>query len=214
MFITSTITRIAATAVAALVVGGSGTAALVACIPGPATADVDLSAKADADLSLAVEAHEQAAAALATGSAEGQAKAEALLETSTAQLEKASVGIKAAVDAGSETAVNGIADFTRKSVALVNGIQATATVTADASIQAGARLATAVDTQVQAAKAVVSAQGAAALKTLSEIKVTTPPPPPVSASVSGNVSSNTSVSAPPADVVSSTTGQLGISLGK
>jgi hypothetical protein len=214
MFITSTITRIAATAVAALVVGGSGTAALVGCIPGSASAGADLSAKADADLSLAVEAHEQAAAALATGSAEGQATAEALLEASTTQLEKASVELRAAVDAGSKTAVNGIADFTRKSVALVNGIAATATVTADASVQAGTRLATAVDTQVQAAKSVVSAQGAAALKALSEIKVTTPPPPPVSASVSGNVSSNTSVSAPPADLVSSTTGQLGISLGK
>lgn len=211
---TTAITRIATAAVAALVVGGSGTAAFVACIPGSATADVDLSARADADLSAAMEAHEQATTALATGTAEGQAKAEALIETSTEHLQKASTGIRAAVDAGSTTAVNGIADFTRRSVALVNGIAATASVTADASVTAGARLATAVDNQVQAAKAVATAQGEAALKALSEIKVTTPPPPPVSASVSGSVSSNTTASAPSADVVSSTTGSLGISLGR
>jgi len=210
---TNAITRIAATAVAALVVGGSGTAALVACTGTKATADVDLSAKAEADLSAAQSANDQAVAAVAEGSADAQAKADALMETSTAKLEQASAEMHAAVDAGSRTAIDGIADFTAKTVRLVNGLAVTANAGVDASVQASARLASAVDHQVAAARSVVGAQGEAALKALGQLQVS-PPPVPGSASVSTNVSSSTSASAPPANVVSSTTGSLGISLGK
>ena len=213
---TTAIARIAATAVAALVVGGSGTAAIVAGTGTTATADVNLSAQADADLALALEAHDEAAAALATGSAEGKAKADALLETSTARLEKASAEMRAAVDAGSKTAMDTIADFTRRSVKLVNSIAVTANATATASVQAGQRLATAVDHQVAAARNVATAQGQAALKTLSESKVNAPQAPsaPTNVSVSAGASSNTSASAPGANVVSSTTGQLGVTVGR
>ncbi|MGH9283156.1 MAG: hypothetical protein ACRD0S_09505, partial [Acidimicrobiales bacterium] len=205
MFITSTIARIAATAVAALVVGGSGTAAIVSGVAGSAKADADISARAEADLSAAMEAHDQAVDALAEGSAEGQAKAEALIETSTAQLEKASTELRAAVDAGSKTAVNGIAEFTRKSVELVNGIAAAVSTTANTSLEAGTRLAGAVDAQVQAARSIAGAQGQAALQALSSLTVM-PPPVPTSVSVSAGASSDTTATAPPASVASSTTG--------
>lgn len=210
---TNTITRIAATAVAALVVGGSGTAALVACTGTSTSADVDLSAKAEADLSAAQSAHDEAAAVVAEGSADAQAKADALVEASTIKLEQASAELHAAVDAGSKTAIDGIAGFTAQTVKLVNGLAVTANASADASVQASARLAAAVDHQVAAARRVVGAQGDAALKTLGQIKVS-PPRVPTSASVSTNVSSSTSASMPPANVASSTTGALGISLGK
>lgn len=213
-----TLPQIIATA-AAIVIGGTGSAAVVmGSGTTSAEAAAQATAKANADLSAAEEAHQQAIAALASTDAESKAKAEALIEASSVKLEQASAGIKAAVDAGSETAVNGIANFTRQSVRLVNGLAASASATADASAKTGARLTKAVEHQVAAARAVATAEGTAALKTLTETSVAAPQPsvPDTSgnAEVSAGAQSNTTASAPPGNAQNSTAGQLGVNVNR
>lgn len=211
----------------AMATAGTGSAVVASnALPAKTGAAVDLSARANADLSAAQEAHDQAVAALTTGGAEASTEASAdagaLVETSTVKLEQASAGMKAAVNAGSKTAIDGIASFTQQSTKLVNSLAATAAVTTDASVQTSARLVKAVDDQLSAARSVANTQGSAAVKALSETKLTLPqlslpqPSPQTSANaqVSAGAQSNTTASGPPGNVSGSATGKLGVLLGR
>jgi len=210
------IARIALASVA-IATAGTGTAVLACSSSPPSGADVSakLAGRATADLSAAQKAHDEAIAALASTDAAVKAQGEALIEASATKLEKASVDMKAAVDAGSETAVDGIASFAGQTTKLVNSLATTAAGTASASVQTGVRLTNAVDAQLAAARSVATASGTAAVKTLTETKVALPQIslPSANAAVSAGARSNTSASTPSANAVSSTTGQLGITLG-
>lgn len=221
-----------AAAAAALAIGGTGSAALVMNAPPTVKTDVatTLTAKANADLSAAEAAHQRAIAALSSATAEGRAEAKAQIEAGTASLEKASAEMKTAVNTGSKVAVDAFADFTRKSVRLVNALSGTASATVTASVQAGGNLVKAVDTQIATARTVATAQGTAAVQALTQVKNDLPatitgavqatgsvtpsvPEVPTSAQVNAGGKSSTSVSGLPVGVVSSTNGQLGINLG-
>ncbi len=212
-------TRIAIAA-AALATAGSGSAAVLACNPPPPSqvdAAARLSAKADAELSAAQQAHDKAVTALSSTDASVKAQAKGLLETSATKLDDASVSMKAAVDAGSKTAVDGIATFTSQTTKLVNSLAITAGATANASVNTGTHLVSAVDTQLAAARTVATTSGAAAVKALTSTKVSLPQPsvpqPQLTAQISGDARSDTNVSAPATSAASSLTGNLGIKLG-
>lgn len=216
-----------AAAAAALVIGGTGSAALVSNAP-PSQADVaaTMTAKANADLTAAEKAQQLAIDALSSATAEGKAEAEAQIEAGSASLEKASAEMKAAVETGSKAAVNAFSEFTRKSVLLVNGLATTASASANASVKAGSDLVKAVDHQLETARGVATAQGNAAVAALSQAKAELPatiggtlgsdtgvtvsgaaPSSSVSANVKADVQSPTGVSSLP--VVSSTASQVG-----
>lgn len=220
-----------AAAAAALAIGGTGSAALVMAAP-PTKADVaaSITARAHADLSAAEEAHKLAVAALSKATAEGKAEAKAQIEAGTASLEKASMEMKTAVNTGSKVAVDAFAEFTRKSVRLVNALSGTASATVTASVQAGGNVVKAVDTQIATARGIATAQGTAAVAALTQVKADLPlaitglvqstttvspavPEVPARAQVNAGAQSSTSVAGLPLGVVSSTTGQLGVNLG-
>ena len=214
------LTRFATAIIAtAFTTAGTGTV-LATSISPPAHVDAgaELSAKASAELAAASDLQRQATEALASTDALVQAKASALIATSASKLDDASASMKAAVDAGSKTAVSGIADFTTQITKLVNDLTVTTGATVNASVQTGAHLVSAVDTQLAAARAVLTAEGQAAVKALNDIKLSLPPVTLPSASVnsqvSADVAANGSVPAPPAsadaNLVGSLTGSLGL----
>lgn len=222
------LTSLAAAAVA-VVLGGTGTAAVVMNSPPAVDAGADITAKANADLRAAEAAQQRAIALLSDTTAEGKAEAKAQLELATTRLENASTSMKAAVETGSKAAVNGLGDFTNKSIRLVGSLATTASATANASVKAGSDIVRAVDTQISTARGVVAAQGDAVLAALTQTRAqlpasisasvdstgtVTPAAPAASTSVSasGSVNGTTSTSGA-AGLVGSATGSVSALLG-
>lgn len=210
------ITRIA---IATAAIATAGTGSVLACnMPPPSHVDTaaQLSAKASADLSAAVDAHQRAAEAIASTDAGVKAQAETLLETSVTKLDDASVNMKAAVDAGSKTAVDGIASFTAQTTKLVNSLATTAGATLSTSAQTGVRLVDAVNTQLATARAVGGATGEAAVKALTSVTLPqlSVPQTSVSSQVSANVQSDSTVSLPSVNLSGLLGGQAGVSVGR
>lgn len=224
------LTSIAATALA-VALGGTGTAAVVMNSP-PAATDTgaEITAKANADLEAAEVAQRKAISLLSSATAEGKAEAQAQVELASTRLQAASTSMKAAVDTGSEAAVNAFAEFTDKSMRLVGSLANTASATANASIKASTDIVRAVDTQISTARGVATGQGDAVLSALTRVRAglptsitssvsgggqaaITPSVPSTSAGVSASGSVNGSASAPVAPVAPASAGLVTTATG-